>query len=99
MRQAGVLAAAALKGIDDFESGLLEADHAKARHIAKELGNIPGLDVDVMDVHTNMVLVHLEYEEMAASNNPSFFTTKLKEHGLLVLPFGPRTIRLVTHRY
>ena len=43
LRQVGVLAAAGLVALDDFEAGLLEADHARAKLLADQLSVVPGL--------------------------------------------------------
>ncbi|KAJ1440796.1 pyridoxal phosphate-dependent transferase [Ochromonadaceae sp. CCMP2298] len=94
MRQVGVLAAAGMRALDDFESGMLETDHKRAAVIAMALSSIPGIRVDPETVDTNIVIIHLEYE----SEDPSSFAGKLKERGVLVLPFGPRSLRLCTHR-
>jgi threonine aldolase len=51
------------------------------------------VDIDV--VETNIVLVHLENENVC---DPLNFSALLREKGIFVLPFGPRTIRLVVHR-
>jgi threonine aldolase len=95
MRQVGVLAAAGLQAIDDFEGGMLVTDHRRAKRIAESLADTPGVEVDPAVVDSNIVLVHLapEIESPAA-----FAATLREEHGVLVMPFGPRTLRLVTHR-
>jgi threonine aldolase len=95
MRQVGVLAAAGLQALDDFEAGVLGTDHRRARHIAEGLSGIPGVEVDPAVVDSNIVLVHLKQEV----EGPAVFAAALREeHEVLVMPFGPRTLRLVTHR-
>lgn len=94
MRQVGVLAAAGLQALDDFEGGMLLADHRKAHAIAESLSEIPGIQVDPSTVDSNIILVHLESE----LEQPAAFAAKLREAGVLVLPFGPRSVRIVTHR-
>jgi threonine aldolase len=95
MRQVGVLAAAGLQALDDFESGMLVADHRRAMRIAEGLSDIPGVEVDPAMVDTNIVLVKLKPE---VDSPAAFAATLREEHGVLVMPFGPRTLRLVTHR-
>ncbi|RYH20208.1 aminotransferase class I/II-fold pyridoxal phosphate-dependent enzyme [archaeon] len=95
MRQVGILAAAGLQALDDFEGGMLEHDHKRAKHIASELSSIPGLRVDVDTVESNIVLIHLDYY---ISTSVQAFVDKLKERNVLLLPFGTKTVRLVVHR-
>src|ERR1019366_2518128 len=54
MRQAGVIAAAALVALEDERARLIE-DHARARRLAGELAGIAGLSVVPESVETNMV--------------------------------------------
>jgi threonine aldolase len=90
MRQAGILAAAALHALDHNVERLAD-DHANARLLAERLGGRPGLTVG--EVQTNIVLVDLgpglpAAEEAAAA---------LRGAGVRCIPFGPRRLRLVTH--
>ena len=43
MRQVGILAAAGLQALMDYEEGLLIADHSRAKRLATALSTIPGL--------------------------------------------------------
>ena len=94
MRQVGVLAAAGLQGIADFEAGLLLPDHSKAKQLASAISEVPGFSVNLDAVETNIVLVKVdeEYPE------PASIAAMLKTNNVLVLPFGDRSLRLVTHR-
>ena len=94
MRQVGVLAAAGLQGIADFEAGLLLPDHFKAKQLASAISELPGFSVNLDAVETNIVLVRVdeEYPE------PAIIAAMLKTNNVLVLPFGERSLRLVTHR-
>src|SRR5512140_3822341 len=56
MRQAGVLAAAGLVALETMVDRLAE-DHANAQTLARGLAQLPGLEVDVENVQTNMVYV------------------------------------------
>jgi threonine aldolase len=92
MRQAGILAAAALYALDHNIDRLPE-DHANARALAEWLAAIPGLIVDPVAVSTNIVMADLgpalpPAREVAA---------RLETRGVLCLPFGERRLRLVTH--
>lgn len=54
MRQAGILAAAALIALEDMPKRLY-IDHENAAYMAKRLSEIPGVAVNLDDVHINMV--------------------------------------------
>jgi hypothetical protein len=73
----GILAAAGLQALDDFESGLLEEDHRKAKFLSEQLADLPGLLVNSNSVDTNIILVHLEYP----ASDPTSFAAKLKTQG------------------
>lgn len=90
MRQAGVLAAAALHALEHHLARLAE-DHANARVLAEGLASMPGVSVDPALVETNIVHVDvagLSAEEAAAS---------LAREGVLMNAVGPRRLRAVTH--
>ena len=57
-----MLAAAGLQALSDFDMGLLRADHARAKRLAKALSEITGFKVDVSAVDTNIVIVSLNPE-------------------------------------
>ncbi|NVJ28560.1 MULTISPECIES: low-specificity L-threonine aldolase [Myxococcus] len=90
MRQAGILAAAALYALDHHVERLAE-DHANARRLAAALAEVPGVKVDAARVETNMVFAEFDRPAME-------MVTLLGGHGVLTNPAGgPRTVRLVTH--
>ncbi len=92
MRQSGVLAAAALVALDDFERddhALLRADHARARRLARAV-QACGLAL-VRPPDTNIVL--FETPEPAAQA-----VAALSEAGILTVPFGPNAVRATLHR-
>ncbi|NMO19460.1 low-specificity L-threonine aldolase [Pyxidicoccus fallax] len=90
MRQAGLLAAAALYALDNHVARLAE-DHAHARRLAALLAEVPGVKVDAAQVETNMVFAEFSRPAME-------MVDLLTKHGVLTNPAGgPRTLRLVTH--
>lgn len=95
MRQVGILAAAASVALDDFEAGVLEPSHAQAKILAKALREMPGFGIDLDAVETNIILVHIDDDSPAT---PEVLADMVREKGILVLAFGPKTLRLVTHR-
>lgn len=93
MRQVGLLGAAGLYAIENNFERLAE-DHANAKLMADGFAKINGLKTDVASVETNIVLFNLEPE----INLDAFeFLEILKHYGVLMVPFGERTIRAVTH--
>ena len=86
MRQAGVLAAAALHALDHHVDRLAD-DHARARRLAEGLQGLPGIAVQAPQ--TNMVFIDLPRERAAA------VVATLRERG--VLATGLYQLRLVTH--
>ena len=90
MRQAGIIAAAALHALDHHRQRLAE-DHANALTLAKGLSQLPGLTVDLANVQTNIVLIHTPDTPAAP------LAQKLDAAGVRVLPVGPNTLRAVTN--
>jgi len=92
MRQNGIFAAAALYALDHHLPRLAD-DHAKAHRIASVLTGCPGVHLDLATVQTNIVIFHL------ADGAPDADTvvTRARERGVLVIAFGPRIVRAVTH--
>ncbi|MCS7237178.1 MAG: beta-eliminating lyase-related protein [Thermoguttaceae bacterium] len=93
MRQAGILAAAALYALEHHIDRLAE-DHALAKRLAAGIAEIPGLTLDPEVVETNMVFFRVD----PAWGSASLLCERLKaEFGVLMLPSGPQRIRAVTH--
>ena len=86
MRQAGVLAAAALHALDHHIERMAD-DHALARRLAEGLQRIPGLTVD--PVQTNMVFAAV------AADRADGLLEYMSAHG--VLATGHDRLRFVTH--
>lgn len=90
MRQAGIIAAAGLYALDHHVERLTE-DHINATMIAETIAEADPDAVDLDAVQTNMVYVHtgaVDARELAED---------CADEGILFDPFGPDTIRLVTH--
>ncbi|MGH7030145.1 MAG: threonine aldolase family protein, partial [Stellaceae bacterium] len=58
MRQAGILAAAGLWALDHNLDRLAE-DHANARLLAERLAGLPGVELDLATVQSNIVIFHM----------------------------------------
>ncbi len=93
MRQVGILAAAGLYALEHNIVRLAE-DHANARRLAEGLVGLPGVHVDPQATETNIVLIHLEEE---CPFNAVELNAILVEQGVLLVEFGERIVRAVTH--
>jgi threonine aldolase len=92
MRQAGVLAAAGLYGLEHNIDRLAD-DHANARVIADRLSQSKNIVLDRATVQTNILVFGLTAD---APDAPTV-VSRAKEQGVLIFAFGPRTVRAVTH--
>ncbi|HVC38912.1 MAG TPA: GntG family PLP-dependent aldolase [Candidatus Dormibacteraeota bacterium] len=89
MRQVGILAAAGLYALD-HNLDRLEDDHCAARRLAEILQPCAGVRVDPALVETNIVLLDTDLRADA-------FVDAARRLGVLTVPFGPHTVRCVTH--
>ena len=92
MRQVGIFAAAGLHALEHHMPRLAD-DHANARRLAQPLTGLSGVRFDPATVQTNIVLFHLEPDAPDAAT----VVSRAREQGVLVVAFGPRTVRAVTH--
>jgi threonine aldolase len=91
MRQAGVLAAAALVALEETPARLHE-DQANARRLAEGLAELPGVRIDPESVQTNIVI----FDVTETGRRADEICARLAERGVLASGFGP-SIRMVTH--
>lgn len=94
MRQAGVLAAAGLIALEKMTKRLAE-DHANARRLAEGLASIPGINLDMSQVQTNMVLFWLA--DWVAADAATIAAELDMRYNVRVGPRSPRSFRAVTH--
>lgn len=92
MRQAGILAAAGLYALDHHMARLAD-DHAAARTLASRLTAHPLVDVRLDTVETNIVVFRLR----PGAPDAATVVARARERGVLLVAFGPRTVRAVTH--
>ena len=92
MRQVGILAAAGIHALDHHVERLVE-DHQKAKRLASALAQLPGIRLDPETVVTNIVLFDVAEIGMGADA----LVDRLAAEGVLMIPFGPTTVRAVTH--
>ncbi|HLI83858.1 MAG TPA: GntG family PLP-dependent aldolase [Bryobacteraceae bacterium] len=92
MRQAGVLAAAALVALSESPAGL-QRDHTNARLLAEGLARIPGIQVNPADVETNIVIFDVSGTGLTSPE----IGARLRERGVLINGINDRQMRAVTH--
>jgi threonine aldolase len=90
MRQAGIIAAAALYALE-HRRGRLADDHANARALAEGLASLPRVDIDPALVETNIVNFRLLHRPAVQ------LCEELKLEGILLFATSHDTIRAVTH--
>lgn len=94
MRQAGVLAAAGIVALEKMVDRLAE-DHANARALAEALVDVPGIEIDLSTVETNMVVFDLS--RLGIGSNE--FAAELSAEGVRVSTRPPHGLRAVTNRH
>ena len=92
MRQAGILAAAGLYALEHHRDRLAD-DHANARLIGERLAARPAWARPRARARRNIVVFHLRRRARRAPR----WSSVRRERGVLVMAFGPRTVRAVTH--
>ena len=88
MRQAGVLAAAGLVALETMIERLPD-DHDRARRLAQGLQAVPGIELELSTVQTNMIY-------FSVADAPAF-AAAMGERGVLCNALGADQVRLVTH--
>lgn len=89
MRQVGVLAASGLVALDSMIERLAE-DHANARKLAVGLAELPGIEIDLQSVQSNIVRFNIP------SGSGRRFAAALRDEGVYINP-ADTALRMVTH--
>ena len=92
MRQAGIIAAAAIHALDHHVDRLAE-DHANARIIADAVAETEGLSLELGPVETNLVWIAVDPEMGTGAE----VAARMKAQGVLISALGHRVVRAVTH--
>jgi threonine aldolase len=92
MRQAGVIAAAALYAFDHHIARLSE-DHQNATLLAEKIQRIPGLKLVGERPETNILFFDVDSQLATAAE----FAARLREHGVLMLVESTTRLRAITH--
>jgi threonine aldolase len=92
MRQAGVLAAAALLALENGPKRLQD-DHDNAKVLATRLAQIPGITLDPAKARTNIVIFSVKGSGFSAAE----LLQRLSQMNVLAVPVDADRIRMVTH--
>ncbi len=92
MRQVGIVAAGALYALEHHLTRLSD-DHDNAKLLALAISHCKSLCLSDDEPDTNIVIFHIANEWGTAAQ----FSESLQNLGVLSLPFGPQSVRLVTH--
>jgi len=92
MRQVGIIAAAGIYAIaNNFQR--LSEDHRRAKLLATEINQLPGITIDPKFVETNLVIFKIDITK----RTPQVWCELIQEEGILMFPFGQDLVRMVTH--
>jgi len=91
MRQVGIIAAGALYALENNLNRISE-DHRRAKTLAEKLSKCSLIELNLETVQTNIVVMTLR-----PPLEVSTYCAKLKERGVLAVPFGAKKIRVVAH--
>ena len=94
MRQAGILAAAAIYALENNVDRLAD-DHLNAKLLAERISGAPGLRIEPADIETNIVYLRLDPDE--ACVDARGLAAAMRQRGVLALALGGQGMRLVTH--
>lgn len=92
MRQAGLLAAAAIYALENNVERLA-VDHANARKLGEAVHELPGLSTRLEALQSNIVMIDID----AKIGSGQQVADRLEASGVRVLSLGPRSVRAVTH--
>src|SRR6266571_169346 len=98
MRQAGIIAAAAIVALEQMVERMAE-DHENCKRLAHGLADIPQIDIDLERVVTNILVfsVRNSQQQPLTEAETMQFLAKAQEHRVLMGHIGQGRIRAVTH--
>lgn len=92
MRQSGIIAAAGVYALQHNVQRMAD-DHENAKHLARRLAQIPGIDIDVSGVETNLVF----FDVGGTGRTAPEIAEALKAKGVSIGASGEKRMRAVTH--
>lgn len=93
MRQGGHLAAAGIIALEELIDRLKE-DHDNAKLLAEGLTSLPGIELDIKLVQTNIIFFRLNHSSL----NAETFLSTMDSKGVKLLMAEPGVFRMVLHR-
>lgn len=93
MHQSGIVAASALFALKNNVDRLAK-DHEHAILLAELLSDEKKFKIDLGKIETNILMLSLNDMNITADH----FINLVKEFNVLLYPWGPKTVRLVTHK-
>jgi threonine aldolase len=95
MRQIGILGAAGLKALDDFEEGILAIDHVRCQQIGETLRKYERLCQIDHSIDTNILFIKIKNIE---SHKTEKIAAMFREKNILVSVWSSTLLRMVFHR-
>jgi threonine aldolase len=92
MRQAGVIAAAALYALENNIERLKE-DHEKAKFFAEEISKLKEIEINMSTVQTNIIIFSVKKSESGVNK----FKSGLEENRVLISDGSYGSLRAVFH--
>ena len=95
MRQIGILGAAGLKALDDFEEGILAIDNVRCQRIAETFRNYERWFQIEDNIDTNILFIKIKNIE---NHKIEMIATMFREKNILVSVWSSTLLRMVFHR-
>lgn len=92
LRQAGIVAASALYALEHHVERLAD-DHALARLFAERIQGVPGIQISLENVQSNLVFFHVDEDRGTATQ----LSAKLRQRGIAINASGIQRLRACTH--
>lgn len=92
--KADILAAAGLIAIDEMLEGIAD-DHRRARQFARSIQEIPGIQIDLDTVQTNIVMADVSESGLDAAE----LLSRLQQQGVAAYLYNRKMVRFVFHRH
>ena len=102
MRQVGILGAAGIHALNDFDKGILLNDHMRTQKLAAAIRNLKSFKIrgDSQDIQTNIIFADIVLYDKSWNEKiiASIVNNLLKEKGVTVSVWSDSLIRFVVHR-
>ena len=92
MRQTGIIAAAGIVSLNNMKDRLKD-DHTNAKHLAESISTLPGIEINIDYVVTNIIYFNYNHPDIQLSE----LIAKMKSLGILFNDYNGKHSRLVLH--